>query len=30
MINLNNDICTPYKSQNGTDVLLSDRKKYIF
>ena len=24
-----NDICTPYKSQNGTDVLLSDRKKYF-
>ncbi len=21
------DICTPYKSENGTDVLLSDRKK---
>ena len=22
-----NDICTPYESENGTDVLLSDRKK---
>ena len=24
------DICTPYKSQNGTDVLLSDRIDYYF
>ena len=25
-----NDICTPYKSENGTDVLLSDRKKDFY
>ena len=24
-----NDICTPYTSPNGTDILLSDRKKYF-
>ena len=24
------DICTPYKSENGTDVLLSDRINYYF
>ena len=24
------DICTPYKSENGTDVLLSDRKKDFY
>ena len=24
-----NDICTPYKSPNGTDVLLADRVNYI-
>ena len=25
-----NDICTPFKSPNGTDVSLSDRKNYYF
>ena len=25
-----NDICSPYKSENGTDVLLSDRKNDIY
>ena len=25
-----NDICSPYKSDNGTDVLLSDRKNDIY
>ena len=25
-----NDICTPYKSPNGTDVILSDRIKYFY
>ena len=25
-----NDICTPYKSENGTDVLLNDRKNDYF
>ena len=24
------DICTPYKSQNGADILLSDRINYLF
>ena len=24
-----NDICTPYKSENDTDILLSDRLDYI-
>ena len=24
------DICTPYKSQNGTDILLSDRVNYYY
>ena len=28
--NFYQDICTPYKSQNGTDVLLSDRIDYYF
>ena len=34
MFNINDkfyqDICTPYKSQNSTDVLLSDRIDYIY
>ena len=25
-----NDLCSPYKSENGTDVLLSDRKNYYY
>jgi len=24
------DICTPYKSENGTDILLSDRRKDFY
>ena len=24
------EICTPYKSENGTDVLLDEREKYIY
>ena len=24
------EICTPYKSENGTDVLLDDREEYIY
>ena len=25
-----NDICTPYDTGNGTDIILSDRKKYLY
>ena len=24
------EICTPYNSENGTDVLLDDREEYIY
>ena len=24
------EICTPYKSENGTDVLLDDREEFIY
>jgi len=34
MFDINNsfyqDICTPYETENGTDILLSDRIDYIY
>ena len=34
MLNINDpfyqDICIPYKSENNTDILLSDRIDYIY